>query len=237
MEEIENFYESLKDVYSLVMKTRSKTISTQEFKDKVFSLYESWKTEIESMLRELEIDDAALLRLDDLFGYIYAYAKLRVADVSDVRTCLSQINDIFLSKVLAILKKNRKRRPYIDLVKSASFLDLDENWFSATCALQLQEVAITLFAKGKNIKLDKKHVEKILNKKIQHLSFNEQYEAFSKEIKRLYDVDMPILTTQFRKMRTKILHEGYNPEPEEKKAIVSFTLGLLQKLKNISGKE
>jgi|GEM_PF-2947938 len=236
MEEIENFYESIKDTYSLVLRARSKTISTREFKEKVFSLYEDWKTEIEPLLKELGVDSFVLLILNDAFKRLYAYAKLRVAEVSDVKTCLSEINDTFLSKILTVLRKIRKRRPYGELAKLASFLGLDENWFSATCALQLQEVAITLFAKQKNIKLDKKHVERILNKKIDSLSFNEKYEAFSKEIKRLYNVDMPILTTQFRKMRAKILHEGYNPQPEEKDAIVQFTLGLLQKLKDISEK-
>jgi len=236
-EEIESFYECIKNIYSQIMRTRSKTISTQEFKENIFSLYQNWKTEIEPMLRKSEIDDAILSTLDNLFEYIYTYAKSRVAYVSVVKKHLSEINDIFLSKIFVILKKSKEHEPYIDLVKSVSFLGLDKNWFSATCALQLQEVAITLVAKQKNIKLDKKHVERILNKKIDYFSFNDQYEAFSREIKHLYDVDMPFLTTQFRKIRVKILHEGYNPEPEEKDSIVSFTLGLLQKLKDISDKE
>ena len=236
MEQIKNFYESIKGIYSLVLRTKSKTISTQEFKQGVFSLYESWKTEIEHLLKESGINKSVLSKLDDLFERLYTYAKLRVAEVSGVKTCLGEINDIFLSRILTILKKNRKRQPHVELAKLASFLGLDENWFSATCALQLQEVAITLFAKRRNIKLDKKHVERILNRKIGSLSFNEKYEAFSKEIKRLYNVDMPILTTEFRKMRAKILHGGYNPEPEETDAIVSFTLGLLQKLRGLSGK-
>jgi hypothetical protein len=235
--DVESFYERIKDVYSQIVRIRGKTISTQEFKENIFSLYQNWKTEIEPMLRESEIDDATLSTLDSLFEYIYTYARSRVAYVSVVKKRLSEINDIFLSKIFMVLKKGKEHRPYIDLVKSVSFLGLDTNWFSATCALQLQEVAITLVAKKKNIKLDKKHVEKILDKKIDYLSFNEQYKAFSKEIKRLYDVDMPFLTTQFRKIRVKILHEGYNPEPEEKGSIVTFTLGLLQKLKDISDKE
>ena len=234
MEQIKNFYESIKSIYSLVLRTKSKTISTREFKQGVFSLYESWKTEIEHLLKESGINKSVLSKLDDLFQHLYAYAKLRVAEVSDVKECLDEINDIFLSKIFTVLKKIRKREPYAELAKLASFLGLDKNWFLATCALQLQEVAITLFANQKCIKLDKKHVERILNRKIDILSFNGKYEAFSKEMKRLYNVDMPILTTQFRKIRAEILHKGYNPEPEETNAIIGFTLGLLQKLRDLS---
>jgi hypothetical protein len=37
-------------------------------------------------------------------------------------------------------------------------------------------------------------------------------------------------------MRVKVLHEGYNPEPEEKDSLVSFTTGLLRKLEDICSK-
>lgn len=121
-----------------------------------------------------------------------------------------------------------------DLMESASFLGLDTNWSLATCALQLQEVAVTLVAERKNIKLDKANVEKVLNKKIESLSFNDQYEAFSRQVKTSFNIEMPILTIHLRKMRTKVLHEGYNPKPEETDSIVTFTIGLLKKLKDIS---
>lgn len=218
----------------MILRAKSKSISTREFKDKTFSLYESWKTEIESVLRELGVDDTALSTLNDSFEHLYMCAKSRVAYVSMVKLYLSKINEIFLNKIITTLKKTEEREPYTDLVGFASFLGLDDNWFLAVCALQLQEVAITLFAKHRNIKLDREHVEAILNRKVSSFTFNERYEALSKEVKRLYNVDMPILTTQFRRIRGKILHGGYNPEPEEKEAIVRFTLGLLQKLRSIS---
>ena len=120
------------------------------------------------------------------------------------------------------------------LIKTATFLGLDNNWSLATCALQLQEVAVTLVAKRKNIKLDRMEVEKVLGKKIQSLSFNNQYGAFAKHVKESLNIGLPILTTHLRKMRTKVLHEGYNPKPEETESIVSFTIGLLKKLRNIS---
>jgi len=122
----------------------------------------------------------------------------------------------------------------IDLMESATFLGLDTNWSLATCALQLQEVAVTLMAKRKNIKLDKENVGKLLNKKIESPSFNDKYEAFSRHVKTLSNIEMPILATHLRKMRVKVLHEGYNPKPEETKSIVTFTIGLLQKLNGIS---
>jgi len=131
-------------------------------------------------------------------------------------------------------KKEEPTDLTIGLMQSVSFLGFDTNWSSATCALQLQEVAVTLVAKKKGITLDKANVEKILKKKIEDLSFNDQYEAFSIQVKGAFNIEMPILTGHLRKMRAKVLHEGYNPQPEETESIVSFTIGLLQKIKSIS---
>lgn len=126
----------------------------------------------------------------------------------------------------------------LNLMNSASFLGLDTNWSVATCALQLQEVSIKLAAKKIGIDLSKTSVEKILNSKFEmkDFGFNQEYEAFGKEVKRLFNVDMPFLTNPFRKMRVKVLHEGYNPQPEEKEPIVSFTLGLMKKLEDVCNK-
>jgi len=119
----------------------------------------------------------------------------------------------------------------IDLMGVASFLGLDTNWSQATCALQLQEVAVTLVAEKKKIKLDKTNVERILNKKIEgELSFNDRYRAFSRQVKASFKIEMPRLTTHLRKMRTEVLHQGYNPTPEETEPITNFTIGLLKKL-------
>ena len=121
------------------------------------------------------------------------------------------------------------------LMRSAGFLRLDSNWFLATCALQLQEVAMKLVAERKAIKLDKANVERLLNKKIEGLFFfNNQYQAFTKQVKALFGVEMPFLTQLLRKMRVKVLHEGYNPKPEEMEPIIGFTIGLLQKLSYVS---
>jgi len=121
----------------------------------------------------------------------------------------------------------------IRLMESAGFLGVDDNWSLATCALQLQEIAVTLVAKRKKIDLGKASIEKILNKKIQKLSFSDQYEAFSARVYASFAVKMPILATHLRKMRAKVLHEGYNPKPEETESIAGFTIGLLEKLRNI----
>lgn len=67
-----------------------------------------------------------------------------------------------------------KRKPIEidkDLISFASFLGLDQNWSSSTCALQLQEVAVILVAKKKGIELSKKSVERILNTQIKETSF------------------------------------------------------------------
>ena len=120
------------------------------------------------------------------------------------------------------------------LLQHVSFLSLDENWMFSTIALQLQEVTVTILSKRFGIVLDKQNVEKVLDKKVKgDLTFNVKYDAFSKEIERLYKVKMPIMTKNLRRMRTEVLHKGYNPEKEETKAIVSFTIGFLQKLETI----
>ena len=120
------------------------------------------------------------------------------------------------------------------LMGSAGFLGLDASWFLATCALQLQEVAIKVVAERKGIKLDKRNVEKILKRKVEMPSFNYQYKAFSEVLKTRFGVEMPILPTQWRKMRVKVLHEAYNPKPEETDSIIVFTIGLLQKLSYVA---
>lgn len=131
-------------------------------------------------------------------------------------------------------KKERINELTIGLMKSVAFLGLDIDWSLATSALQLQEVAVILVAKRKKIELNKANVERVLNKKIDSLSFSRQYEAFSRQVGISFGIEMPILATHLRKMRTKVLHEGYNPKPEETDSIVGFTIGLLQKLDAVS---
>lgn len=224
----------MKDLYSEIIRTKTKTISTQEFKDKALTIYELWKTEIKPKLITLKLNKNVLESLDTSFENLYSAAKERVFEVSSLKSNLGEINDSFLKLILPNLTCS-KAEPTLDLMESVFFLGLDTNWSSATCALQLQEVAIILVAKKKNIVLDKINVEKLLSKKIDgDLSFNDKYEAFSREIKRLNSLDMPILTTHLRKIRVAILHEGYNPQPEEKDSIVSFTIGLMKKLEDVT---
>ena len=121
-----------------------------------------------------------------------------------------------------------------DLTKHTQFLGIDGNWMACTCALQLQEVAVTIVAKKIGIDLDKKNVIQI-SKDTQpsDTSFKKKYEAFSKEIKRIYDVDMPRLITSLRDVRTEVLHKGYNPNDAERELIIIFTKSLLEKLKTV----
>lgn len=236
--EIEEFYNCLKELYTEVIKTRNKTISTREFKEKTTQTYEKWKTEIKPKLATLQVDGETLEALDAFLEDVYNRTRMRTADVFVLKEVLEDLNGLFLKDIISPLEK-RTPEPHLDLMKSASFLGLDTNWSSAMCALQLQEIAIILVAKRLKIDLCKTNVEKILDAKIEskEFSFNHQYEAFRIEVKRLFSVDMPFLTTQFRKMRVKVLHEGYNPQPEEKDSIVSFTIGLLQKLNSIGNAE
>lgn len=236
--EIKDFYEQLKTLYSDIVRTRTKTISTQEFKTRALDIYETWKIEVKPLLMNAEIDYDDVLWLDSQFEHTYSEAKSRVGNVLNLKVFLSQIHETFLNKIIPRLDTEQTAEPTASVVESASFLGLNTNWSVAVCALQLQEVGVTLVAKKLKIDLEKPNVEKILSTKIESkdFSFNQQYEAFRAEIKRLFNVDMPFLTTQFRRMRVKVLHEGYNPEPEEKDALVSFTIGLLRKLEDTSNK-
>jgi Zn-finger nucleic acid-binding protein len=230
-EKIEAFYCKLKDFYGRISGIRSKTVSTHDFKKEA--------TEILPTLRKLKIKDDVYSRLDELFEAMNSMARERVTNVSWVKENLSDTKDKFFKEVILSVRKIESPEPTEDLMDSASFLGLDTNWSVAVCALQLQEVAITLVAEKTGISLDRKDVEKILKTQIQSkdFSFNHQYEAFGNEVKRMFDVDMPILVPQLRRMRVNVLHEGYNPEPEEKDSLVSFTIGLLKKLNSISSAE
>jgi hypothetical protein len=235
--EVEDFYGCLKDLYSDIVRTRTKTISTEEFKNRATSIYETWKIKVKPLLVSLEIDFNVLDGLDGLFEVTYSEATLRVSNVFNLRRTLGELHDMFLNKIIAPLNSGQTAEPTANVMESASFLGLDTNWSVAVCALQLQEVAVTLVAERLKIDLGKTNVEQILKAKIaKDFSFNHQYEAFRTEVKRQFDVDMPFLTTQFRRMRVKVLHEGYNPEPEEKDSLVSFTIGLLRKLEDICNK-
>lgn len=235
MSKVELFYGELKSYYSETVRIRTRTVSTREFKEKTIATYEKWKTEIQPLLKTLRIENETLINLDGLFETIYDEANKRVASTFCTKAKLSQINNVFLEQVVVKLKENKPLEPTADLMESATFLGLDTNWSLAVCALQLQEVAVTLVAEKTEINLDKINVEKILDKQIQpkDISFNHQYEAFTREMKRLFDIDMPFLVPQFRRMRVKVLHEGYNPEPEETDSLASFTIGLLKKLRDI----
>lgn len=230
-EEVESFYEYLKDFHSAVLRISSKTISTREFKQKIIDIYDSWKTDMQYALRAYEIENDVVSSLDKLFDAVYKEANMRVANVANLRAKIGEINDIFWKQVVVTLRKEKKTS---NLMESASFLGLDTNWSLATCALQLQEVAVTLVAKRKGIFLDKEHVEEVLDKKIKDIFFfNDKYEVFGRQVKSAFGVEMPKLTKYLRRMRVDVLHGGYNPKPEETESIVSFTIGLLKKLKNL----
>ncbi len=233
---IDAFYNHLKDFHNRVSKIRSRTVSTQEFKKEATEIYETWMTEILPILRKLKIEGDSCTGLEESFDIMNWEARERVSNVRCFERNLSEAINTFFNGVILKIREIESPEPTAELMDFASFLSLDTNWSVATCALQLQEVATILVAEKKGISLSKPNIEKILGKKTQEFSFNYQYEAFSKEVKRLFSVEMPILTMHLRKMRVQVLHEGYNPQPEEKDSIVSFTVGLLEKLNAINKK-
>lgn len=156
-------------------------------------------SEIRPLLAKLHVIDERYSRLDELFSTLHFSAKERVTEVSWLKEHLRSTTDRFFAYVTLKTRRIETPEPTADLMDVCSFLGLDTNWSVATCALQLQEVATILVAERNGIRLGKPNIEKILGKKIKDFSFNYQYEAFSKEVKRLFEVEMPILTMHLRK--------------------------------------
>ena len=128
--------------------------------------------------------------------------------------------------------------PFLNLMAVADFLDVDLNWAYSAIALQLQEVAIKKISDRMDMKLNRANIERILGepitlRSIQFMPFNHQYKAFSKVIKEKKGIDMPKLVQDMRSTRKNVLHLAYKPTSEETTAIITFTQGLLEKLKSI----
>ncbi len=236
-EKVESFYQELKDLKANINKRTSKTVADNLFKSKVDSLYERWKVEIRPLSEQLGAN-IQYSKIDRFIEELRAESDKRQAETSVLQFNAKYLVDSFFDNVIVVIKKNKPLEPTKELMDSAKFLGLDTNWSIATCALQLQEVSIKLVAGKLAIDLSQTNVEKILNSKVQpkDFGFNQQYEAFQIEVKRLSKIDMPEMTTHFRRMRVKVLHEGYNPQKEETDAIASFTIGLMSKLENICEK-
>lgn len=165
--------------------------------------------------------------------YNIANFKAKVDNLENQRALL--MCERYLKTLAVGLKAKEIDKTASDIAKFTKFLGIDKNWMSATYALQLQEVSITLVAKKKNIALDRKNVERILNKEIKANEgfFSYQYEAFAKEVKRLYDIEIPFMAMWLRKMRQVVLHEGHNPTEQENRQVISATVCLLKELKKV----
>jgi hypothetical protein len=59
---------------------------------------------------------------------------------------------------------------------------------------------------------------------------------FKKELMRWFNIELPLLATQFRRTRVKVLHEGINSQPEDSQSLVVFALGLMKKLEDVCSK-
>jgi hypothetical protein len=135
-----------------------------------------------------------------------------------------------------IIGLNAKDKSDFELSLFSEFLGINQDWMISTCALQLQEVSITLVAKKKGIILDKTNVERILKRQInkdEHF-FSCQYEAFVREAKRLYGFEIPSMAMWLRKMRQAVLHEGQPPTEQEKELAVLATVSLLKELRKVN---
>jgi hypothetical protein len=236
-EKVESFYRELQNLKQTINKRNSKTISDDEFKFKVDDMFERWKIEILPIAKQIGVTQAFYRNIDSRFQAVLFETNKRVAERISLKERVDALANDFFNDIFLPAKQTKVESTKI-LIESAHFLGLDDNWSISTCALQLQEVSIKLVAEKLSIDLNQNNVEKLLNSKFQtkEFGFNQKYEAFQAEVKRLSQIDMPEMTTHFRRMRVKVLHEGYNPQKEETDAIASFTIGLMSKLESVCEK-
>lgn len=189
-----------------------------------------------SKFQSLEIpkrDDIADLKtgylsLKAMLGYLEnkreSIGEIRIEEYEKLKSLIERYT-IESSSIDSILK----------LADDCKFLGLDVNWMLSTIALQLQEVAITLVASKLGIRLDQSRVSEILKKPIEkELSFKDKYLAFCSEIKRVNNVTLSMLPSDFREIRRRVLHEGNPPQASETKLLIEFTCSFLKDLHQVT---
>lgn len=168
------------------------------------------------------------------YPFLYINKSTFRTQIDDLKkqTALTFFQDALQKLTIGL---NAKDKSEYDLASFSSFLGINQNWMTSTLALQLQGVSITIVSKIKGIVLDKSSVERILNRPIQkdeHF-FSCQYEAFVREAKRRYGIEIPFMANWLRKMRQAVLHEGLIPTEEEREQVISATVSLLKELKKL----
>lgn len=190
----------------------------------------------ENMAVELVLNEVVYDRQQGKKENVKIYEKM-IEGPKDIKP---QIDDeMNMEKFTAVISTKNQYSTFLEIIQKAQNLNLDINWIISAISLQLQEIAILKCAKSNSIKLDKNNAERVLGRKIKeetkkYLSFRDQYDLFSHEIEQKKPIKMPKLTGDLRRMRARVLHEGYNPVPEETDAIAEFSLGFLDKLKGIT---
>ena len=178
---------------------------------------------------------------DDIHDLKTGYLSLKatLGSLENKRDSIGEIKIEEYEKLKSLIERYTIESSSIDsilkLADDCEFLGLDFNWMLSTIALQLQEVAITLVATKLGIRLDQSHVSEILGKPIEkELSFKNRYLAFCSEIKRIKNVTLSILPSDFREIRRRVLHEGKPPQASEAKLLIEFTRSFLKDLHQVT---
>lgn len=99
--QIRKFYERLKGLNNSIGKCKTKTISTNEFRENTSKTYETWKMEIYPILKKMNLlSSKSLSMFDHDFEALYAESNKRVANVSLLRNLLGQISNSFFNDII-----------------------------------------------------------------------------------------------------------------------------------------
>jgi hypothetical protein len=192
----------------------------------------------ENMAIELVLNEVLYQWETDQIEKVAIYESKMVEGPKDITPKID--DEVDLNKLTAEITSNiNQYETFLELMKKAQNLNLDINWVISAISLQLQEIAILKCASSNNIKLDKNNVKRVLGRDLKeetkkYLPFGDKYDLLSVEIEQKKQVKLPELLKDLRGMRTRVLHQGYNPVPEETEGIAKFSFGFLDKLKEIT---
>jgi hypothetical protein len=192
----------------------------------------------ENVAIELVLNEVLYQWETDQIEKVAIYESKMVEGPKDITPKID--DEVDLNKLTAEITSNiNQYETFLELMKKAQNLNLDINWVISAISLQLQEIAILKCASSNNIKLNKNNVKRVLGRELkeetkEYLPFADKYDLLAVEIEQKKKVKMPKLTVDLRRMRTRVLHKGYNPVPEETEGIAKFSFGFLDKLKEIT---
>lgn len=109
MLEVKNLYETLEQFYKEMRKRRTRTVSSEAFKNTSKEIFTNWKTQIKPRIeRQKLLDKAKVRNLDSHINLLFSLSTERVADTKQVLSVLSETNAILFKYLLLITRASAK---------------------------------------------------------------------------------------------------------------------------------